>query len=334
MKAAQYTANSEDSNEIKLLEIQKPTLAHKSGYALVKIHAASINPADFGVFRGRKVGQWPMPFPFTPGYDFSGVIDSVSGGDTRGFSVGSEVFAVNFGDQSHGTAAHPIGGAFAQYIAIPVSKLSHKPANVTHETAAALALAGSTALEALNTAQVTKGTKLLILGGSSATGLCATQLAKLKGAHVVTTASSRSLDFVKQFGADQVINYNEHKWWLQEETGLSGFDVIFDTVGEPEAFAHAKTPGLVKHGGKFISIANPEAGVDSAAHQPSFSYAAVFTMSNEVPVQDELIRLVSESKLVVPIEESFPFTQQGVWDLFEKVKGGKSQGKNILKIVQ
>ncbi len=273
-----------------------------------------------------------MPLPFIAGYDFSGVIESISE-DVTGFVVGDEVFAVNWGDQIHGTAEHPIGGAFAEYIAIPASKLSRKPANVSHETAAAVALVGTTALEALNTAKVTNGSKILVLGGSTAVGLLAIQLAKKRGAWVAATVSSRSLDFAKQFGADQYIDYTQSKWWLETETGLAGFDFVFDTAGEAEGFAHAQTSGLVKEGGVFIAIANPEVGHNPAAYQPAFSFAAMTTMSNEVPVQDELIQLVSAGQLSVPIDQSFSFDEQGVRDLFAKVRTGKSLGKNVLRVV-
>ncbi len=185
----------------------------------------------------------------------------------------------------------------------------------------------------LNEAQVSAGQKILILGASGAVGALAIQLAKLRGAHVVTTSSTRSLEFASQFGADQIVNYGEKKWWLEAETGLAGFDFIFDTIGEPGTFARAQTAGLVKQGGKYITIASGEAGADPAAHQPTFSYASRFTMSNDPAVQDELVRLVAEGKLKVSIDESFPFSQQGVWDIFAKVSAGKSLGKNILQIV-
>ncbi len=284
------------------------------------------------VFQGAKKPAWPMPLPFIPGYDLSGVVESVDDA-VSGFHVGDEVFAVNFADQSHGDGENTIASTFAEYIAIPASRLSHKPASVSHDVAASLALAGTTAFESLEVANVTSGTKMLILGGSSAVGTLAIQLAKLRGAWVVATVSSRSLEFAHQFGADKLINYTQTKWWLEGETGLAGFDLIFDAVGEAGAFEHAKTSGLLKYGGSFVTIASNEAGSDPTAHQPTFSYAARFTMSNSTNVQDKLIQLVSEGKLQVPIEQTFPFTEQGVRDIFTKISSGKSLGKNVLKIV-
>ena len=69
------------------------------------------------------------------------------------------------------------------------------------------------------------------------------------------------------------------------------------------------------------------------AHQPAFSYAAFFPAHHDLAIQDEMMKLVSEGKLRMPIEETFPFTQQGVWDIFAKIHSGKSLGKNVLQIV-
>jgi NADPH:quinone reductase-like Zn-dependent oxidoreductase len=97
---------------------------------------------------------------------------------------------------------------------------------------------------------------------------------------VVATASTRSLPYASQFGADQLINYNEVNWWDASITCRSGFDFIFDAAGEALGFEHAQTSGLVKTGGVYISIANFEIGFDPSTHQPEFSHAAALGLSN------------------------------------------------------
>jgi NADPH2:quinone reductase len=123
-----------------------------------------------------------MPLPFILGYDFSGIVEEVGNG-VAGFAVGDAVFAVNWGKGKHNTedASLIVGGAFAEFISVPASILSHKPENVSHETAAAVALVGTTALDGLNTAKVTAGSRVLILGASTSVGLIAIQEAKLRG---------------------------------------------------------------------------------------------------------------------------------------------------------
>eukprot|EP01034_Spumella_vulgaris_P027590 gene27589-34334_t len=179
-QAVQYSEASSDFSKIHIVSVAKPSLVIP-GFVSVKIHAAAINPIDLMVFHGYLKGMWSLPLPFSMGYDFSGVIESV-GEDVTSFAVGDAVFAVNWGKANHQAenVNQPIGGAFAEYISVPVSILSHKPANVTHQTAAAVALVGTTALDVLNTAKVAKGTKVLVLGASTAVGSIAIQIAKLR----------------------------------------------------------------------------------------------------------------------------------------------------------
>lgn len=186
--------------------VPKPTLT-RPGFALIKIHAASINPADVFIkefpsalkfltdsgllsclnvilmrpILNLNLPSFKVPLPFIPGYDFSGVIESVSS-DVTSFSPGDEVFSMRWGvPNSHTDEFGSAGGAFAEYIAYPVAKLSRKPRNVTHAQAAAIAMVGLTGEVPMRMTNVKAGTRVLVLGGSSAVGSMAIQLAKLKG---------------------------------------------------------------------------------------------------------------------------------------------------------
>jgi NADPH:quinone reductase-like Zn-dependent oxidoreductase len=154
---------------------------------------------------------WPAPLPFTPGYDFSGVIESISN-DVSNFKVGDEVYGCHWGPVSHTDEFDCTAGTFAEYLVVPVRSLLKKPSGMSHTQAAAIACVGMTSTGPLDKTEIGPGSKILILGGSTSVGMLAIQNAKLKGAWVATTASSRAMDFVSQFGADQVINYNETKW--------------------------------------------------------------------------------------------------------------------------
>merc|ERR1712003_53976 len=96
----------------------------------------------------------------------------------------------------------PIAGSFAQYMAVPAIQASKKPGEISHAQAAAIALVGTTAWQALDQLKVGEGTKVLITGGASAVGAVAVQLAKLRGAWVATTGSSRTVEYVSGLGAD------------------------------------------------------------------------------------------------------------------------------------
>ena len=159
-------------------------------------------------------------------------------------------------------------------------------------------------------------------------GAVAIQLAKARGAWVATTASARALAFVSGLGADRVINYEEWNWW--EDSSLA-LNAVFDAVGT-DMGVMAKVKATLRAGDNFVSIC-PWTGVgfEPAGHHP-LRHAAAFGMHRSSSIQDDVIRCVAEGSLRIPVDEEFPFTHEGVTALFLKVAGGKSLGKNVLKI--
>eukprot|EP00746_Dinoflagellata_sp_MGD_P131107 gnl/MRDRNA2_/MRDRNA2_64926_c0_seq1.p1 gnl/MRDRNA2_/MRDRNA2_64926_c0~~gnl/MRDRNA2_/MRDRNA2_64926_c0_seq1.p1 ORF type:complete len:416 (-),score=107.70 gnl/MRDRNA2_/MRDRNA2_64926_c0_seq1:62-1144(-) len=327
MFAAQYNANGDDiSKLVEFKEVSVPEL--KPGQALVKVEYASANPIDIGVLKGNLKGAgWAMPFPFTLGYDVAGTV-VVGAGQ---FKEGQRVFAVNWGQGKHDGpgADDPIGGTFAQYAVIPASKLTAIPDALGSREAAAAALVGTTSYEIVaDCAKVTKGSKVLVLGGSSAVGSLAVQLAKLRGASfVATTGSTRNLDYISTLGADKVIDYKKADWG--EDPMLKDLDAVIDTVGEQNGFAKAK--GVLKKDGAWVSIANFDAGFDPSANPP-LRFAAFFGFSHSGKVQAEIADLLASGKLKLRIDEEFAFTKSGIIDMLLKQSAGKSVGKNVLKV--
>lgn len=273
---------------------------------------------------------WACPLPFIPGYDMSGVVEEV-GTSVTNFAVGDEVFCTNWGTLRHDDdEGNTIASTFAEYIQLPSYKLSNKPKSVSHQTAAGSSMVAVTAVQVLDVLKVGRGAKILVIGGSSAVGTQLIQLAKLRDTFVVTTASARATNFASQFGADRVINYQEHVWW---EEPAPEYDVIIDAVGEKDAFLHAKVDGVVKHGGSFLTIVDFTVGFNPIAHVPRFAFAAFFASHQNACDQDRIMQLVAAGQLRVPIDTVFPFTQKGVQGIFHKVKDGKSLGKNVLQVV-
>lgn len=234
----------------------------------------------------------------------------------------------------HKPTTGPLGGAFAEYITIPTSALSKKPAGVTHQQAAAIALVGSTAYGCLfDCLKIQPGSKILILGGPTAVGSIAIQLAKNAGAWVATTSSPRNMDYVKSLGPDLIINYHDEDWSKHEE--LVGIDAVFDAVGESEAFAKisAEDNKVVKQGGSFVSIASFDVGFDSNAHKPRFDFASFFCLSNSSKVQDKLASDLADVKIKVSVDKEFPFTKEGAVNMMKHIESGKGRGKNVMNIV-
>ena len=201
---------------------------------------------------------------------------------------------------------------------------------MTFDQAAAIALVGTTAYQILfDCAKVKRGQRVLILGGATSVGQVAVQLAKDAGAWVATTSSTRNLSYVAQFGADLIVNYNNEKW---EEIGqLKDLDAVLDTVGENDVFARCVENKVVKSDGAFVSIASVDAGFDPSAHAP-LHYAAFYVLKNSVAAQDVLANKLAAGTLKITIDEAFPFTTEGVQDLFRKVMGNASNGKNLLRV--
>lgn len=106
-----------------------------------------------------------------------------------------------------------------------------------------------------------------------------------------------------------------------------GFDAVFDTVGEKDGFARAKR--ILKADGSFVSIANFDAGFDPSAHAP-LKYAAWYCLKNNAADQDELMALMADGRLQLPVEECFGFSKDGIRDAFAKQASGKSKGKNVI----
>ena len=199
---------------------------------------------------------------------------------------------------------------------------------MTFEQAAALALVGTTAHQCVHKiSKVAPGSRILILGGASAVGSIAIQLAKARGAWVATTCSSRTMEYVSQFKPDLIVNYREQKW--EDNSELKNLDALIDTIGETDGFSKTKDNGVVKSTGVFVSIANFDAGFDPSAHAP-LSFAAFYCLCNEKADQDELADMVAKGTLKVLIDKSVRFNEKEVRELVEYQRNGQSTGKNVI----
>ena len=187
---------------------------------LVQVHAASVNAFDWHTLTGLpylsrlQMGLRTPKFPILGG-DLAGTVEAVGKGVTR-FRPGDEVF----GEFTEGTCA--------EYVAVPEQALAPKPANLTFEEAAAVPIAGNTALQALrDKGLIRAGQKVLINGASGGVGSFAVQIAKSFDAEVTAVCSTRNVDMVQSIGADHVIDYTQDDFTL----GGSRYDLILDNVG-------------------------------------------------------------------------------------------------------
>ena len=169
-------------------------------------------------------------------------------------AVGPGAADLGVGDAVFGVCDQGVEGAYAEKIAIKAAIIAKKPARLGHAEAATMALTSLTALWALeDTAKLKPGETILIQGGAGGVAGFAIQLAKHLGATVITTASARNHDYVRQLGADRVIDYNKEDFTKT----VSGCDVVFDTVGGD---VQVRSYAVLKLGGRLVWIAPAPAG--------------------------------------------------------------------------
>ena len=228
---------------LKFGEMPDPVAA--SGEVVVDIVAASVNGADWKVREGKS--SQLSKFPYILGRDFSGVVSAVGEG-VRDIGIGDEVFAVCDVGQE---------GAYAEKIAIKAAIVAKKTDRLSHVDAAALALAGLTAICAIeDTLKLQAGETILIQGGAGGVASFAIQLAKHLGARVITTASASNHDYLRKIGADEIIDYNA----VDFTKIVRDCDAVFDTVGGDVA---QRSFTVLKPGGRAAFIASGRTGAEA-----------------------------------------------------------------------
>lgn len=291
--------------------VEKPAI--KEGQVLVEVHASSINPFDGKVRGGMMQQMMPLQFPATLGGDIAGVITEVGEGVTE-FVTGDKVYgqASVFGG---GT------GAFAEYAAANGEQIAKMPDNVSFIQAAALPLTGVSALQVLqNHMKLQSGQKILIHGGAGGIGSIAIQIAKHIGASVATTASASSTDYIKQLGADEVLDYKTQKF----EELLHEYDAVFDTVGGE---TYEKSFQVLKKGGIIVSmLVSPNEELEN-------KYGVTAILQQTKVMTDSLTaltKLIEQGVVKATVDKIFPLEQIG--EAFTAQENGGIRGKIVIEI--
>lgn len=238
MKALQIIKYGELKESLSINEVEKPVV--KPNDILVEVKAASLNPIDYKMAEGYLKERVPLNLPATIGFDLCGKVIE-KGADVGHFEIGDEVYSRVPMEQM---------GTVAEYAVVNSDVAAKKPENSSFEEASGLPLAGLTAIQALEHVGLKENDRVLIHAGSGGVGSLAVQYAKVKGAFVYTTTSTKNVDWVKALGADRVIDYKTEDY----KTIAKDVDVVFDTLGDTytqEAF------GIIKEGGRVSTIAGP-----------------------------------------------------------------------------
>lgn len=280
---------------------------------MVEIHATSINPIDYKAREGLLQGMYQWTFPVVLGWDVAGVITAI-GDNVSGFNVGDRVFARPEIDPSGRF------GSYAEYMAINANQLAKIPDSLSFEQAAAIPLAGETALQMLRLLDVKAGSKVLIQAGAGGVGTFAIQLAKQQGAFVATTVSDTNISLVKSLGADVVIDY--HQEAIQDV--LHDYDAVLDSVGDID-----NGLAVLKDGGHLVTIsaqltpeqlATPNKKVTSGWLQPTGADLQI------------LADAVTNHDMQVILDNTYPLTTEGIRAAHERIESHHARGKIIIQV--
>jgi NADPH:quinone reductase-like Zn-dependent oxidoreductase len=316
----------------RLMDVPVP--APRPRDILVKVRAAGLNPVDFKFRQGKLRAILRPRLPFVLGNELAGEVIAV-GGDVKRFHVGDRVFA---------RVAKDRAGAFAEQACVDEDDAALMPGNLDFTAAAAVPLAGLTALQALrDELDVKPGQNVFISGGAGGVGTFAIQIAKWLGAHVTTTASPRGEALVRSLGCDEEIDYTS-----RDISRLGArFDAGFDLIGGDTLAQMFK---IMKPGTKIVSVAalpEPQTairdlggsralavlfwiisyGIRSRARRAGIGYRYLFMHPSGSDLA-QLAELIEQGKLKVIIDKTYPLAN--ISDALAYVEGGRVKGKVIV----
>jgi NADPH:quinone reductase-like Zn-dependent oxidoreductase len=279
--------------------------------ALVRVHAAGVNPVDWKIREGYLQGMLNYRLPLILGWDVSGVVES----------VGSNVTHVKPGDAVYSRPDISRDGAYAQYIAVRASELAPRPATLDDVHAAAVPLAALTAWQAIfDAAQLTAGQTVLIHAAAGGVGSFGVQLAKWKGARVIGTASARNAQFLHDLGVDQFIDYTTDRF----EQVARDVDVVLDTIGNE---TQRRSWQVLKPGGILVSIIDPPKPEEAAAHNARGAYVFVQPNASELT---EIAQLIDQGHVKPIVETVLPLADART--AHELNETGHTRGKIVLQV--
>jgi NADPH:quinone reductase-like Zn-dependent oxidoreductase len=298
---------------LKIRTVEKPD--PKDNEILIKVLATSVNPHDWHSLRGKpyilRAGTG-FSKPKNPhlGLDFAGRVEAV-GRDVTQFKPGDEVFGVR-------------SGSFAEYVCTQGKALALKPASLTFEQAAAVPVAGFTALQGLrDKGRLQAGQKVLINGAAGGVGTFSVQIAKAFGAEVTAVCSTRNMDMVQSLGADHVIDYTREDF----TRGARRYDLLFDAVGNHSLSACRR---VLEPTGTYVAVAGSPGHLLKIAIMSRFaSHKLVFFISRAN--QEDLVflkELIEAEKVTPVIDRRYALSE--VPEALRYLGEGHARGKVVI----
>jgi NADPH:quinone reductase-like Zn-dependent oxidoreductase len=294
---------------IRVRDVARPVAGR--GQVLVRIRYAGVNPADWKSAGGKPEDPAARAPGAIPGVDGSGVIAALGSG-VAGYKIGDPVIVWS-----------STGGTYAQYAAVAADSIALKPDSLSFAEAAGVAHAALAAWNMLvDQAGVRAGQSVLVLGGAGGLGSAAVQIAKLKGARVIATASARNSDYLKSLGADTVFDYTTQHF----EDQLRNIDIAINTVDVDNAY---RALAVVRRGGYLLS----SVGLPAAGQCAARVVTCAVPSRNGTPVHLVLQQIADWSqagRFKVNVDRSFALSE--VLQAWQYSQAGHTRGKSVIRI--
>ena len=327
MKAIVQERYGPPSDVLELRDIEPPAAADNQ--VLVRVEAASVNPADWHLMRGdpyiaRLQTGMRRPKHTVLGSDVAGRVEAI-GANVTAFGPGDEVYGCSFAD------GH---GGFGERAAVRADLLAAKPANLSFEQAAAVPLAGMTALQGLRDhGRLQPGQKVLVIGASGGVGTFAVQIAKALGGEVTGVCSTRNVDLVSSLGADHVIDYTKEDF----TRGGARYDLILQVAGtaSPSDCRRALTPKgalLLSSGEPTGRVFGPVGRMVKAGVLAPFVSQRMLSFLMKPKKEDLLVlkQLIEDGKVTPVIDRTYPLAE--VPEAIGYLEGLRARGKVVVII--
>ncbi|KAF9566242.1 NAD(P)-binding protein [Agrocybe pediades] len=310
------------------------------GEVLVQIQAAALNPVGYKLMR--VLPNFAARRPRIPEFDLAGVVVDANGSR---FSNGDHVFgwipSSNVRDHDQGT--------LAQYARVPADALINRPPNITPTQAAGLTLTGLTAYKAVvTTADIQPGQRIFINGGSTSVGAFAIQIAKIKGAHVTASASSKNEEYVRGLGADEFVDYTKVSLpeYLREKGRTAKFDYILEAVGLSDPSLYTESDAYLSPMGAFMSVGPQPKGISLsefwnigktlfAMFRPRILGGNKAQFINFVALNDQkglqlLHDSVANGSIKPKVDSVFDFDK--ALEAYDRLQSSRAVGKVVIKV--
>jgi NADPH:quinone reductase-like Zn-dependent oxidoreductase len=288
-----------EPEQLRLEQIACPM--PQAGEVLVKVHAAGVLPAESKMRQGFFQGVFPTTFPYIPGSALAGIVTEVGSGVTA-FQKGQAVFG------------RTPNGAYAEYTTAPVETLAVKPEALSFDEAATISGGATVAWTALfENGALQADQRVLIHGGAGGVGLFAVQFARWKGAHVLATASTANVDFVRSIGAEVVIDYTTTPF----EQVAREVDLVLDTIG---GAVLQRSLEVVKPGGRLVSLLEQppqeqarQRGIHAMKNTAALPFPSADLLSTiaQLLAEGQIQTVVGKTFLLSEARQAHELSQQG-----------------------